>query len=94
MPDPQSTDKLTRDGYDDRSLYCRMLGHSLTFKYCRQTATGLFCRKVFDCWHRKLDVAPYIKSFYTEEQIQAVLRPSAPKMHSLLGLIERAKGQE
>ncbi len=94
MSEQRSECEPTRDGYDHRTLYCRMLGHDLSFKYCRQTATGLFCRKVFDCWHRKLEVAPYIQRFYTEEQIQAVLRPAAPKMHTLLGLIESAKVRE
>ena len=91
MSERVSRNELTQECHDDKVLYCRMLGHDLTFKYCRNTGTGLFCRKIFDCWHLKLEVGTYIKTFFSDEQTQAVLRPPAPKVHTLLGLIDKAK---
>ena len=68
-----------------------MLGHDLTFAYCRQTGTGLFCRKIFDCWYGKIEVVRFVKEFFSDDEIAAVLRPPAPKIHSLIGLIDKAR---
>jgi hypothetical protein len=85
-----SSEELSKEIYDSRERYCRMLGHDLTFKYCRQTGEGLFCRRIFDCWYDKLEIARYIKTHFTEREIQEVLRPGAPKLHTLLNLIDNS----
>ena len=77
---------ITVEQFDDRKLYCRMLGHDLTFKYCRSTGDGRFCRRIFDCWHDKIEVGRYVKTHFSDEEISGVLHPPAPKLHSLLDL--------
>ena len=83
----QETKKITVDQYDTRAIYCRMLGHELTFKYCRSTADGRFCPRIFDCWHDKIEVGRYIKSFFSDDEISAIIRPPKPKIHTLINLI-------
>jgi len=68
-----------------------MLGHHLTFAYCRQTASKQPCRKIFDCWFEKLDIGQFIKENFTKEQINTLLAPPKAKMVSLVELIQQAQ---
>ena len=89
-----SLEEITIEQFDEHSIYCRMLGHDLTFKYCRFTGDGVFCRKIFDCWHDKIEVGRFVKTYFSDDEIQAVLHPPAPKLHTLLNLIEKAEKPE
>lgn len=83
------------DKYDNEKIYCRMLGHHLTFEYCRKTAQGSPCRKIFDCWYTKFDIQKFMAEHYTEDEIKNILAPSKPKMTSLIEMIQQArKSQE
>lgn len=77
--------------HDNEKLYCRMLGHHLTFEYCRKTAEGIPCRKIFDCWYNTFDIEKFMKANFSEDQIKAVLAPPKPKMTSLIELIQKAQ---
>jgi len=77
--------------HDQREGYCRMLGHRLTFAYCRRLKEGLPCHKVLDCWFEQFPVQEFIDAHYTPEQISAFLTPPKPKVQSLLELIEEAR---
>jgi len=77
--------------HDERNIRCRMLGHELTFGYCRRPGRDLPCSKIFDCWHETFAVEEFIHDHYTEEQIQQILAPPKPKMISLLELIQQAQ---
>ena len=90
-PNPE---EITVDQFDERDIYCRMLGHDLTFKYCRLTGDGSFCRRIFDCWHAKIEVGRYLKAFFTDDEIRGVLHHSSPKLHTLLNLIEKSGSSE
>jgi hypothetical protein len=90
----QQIDATEEERFDDRSIYCRMLGHELTFRYCRSTADGAFCPRIFDCWYQRLDVFGYVSSFFSEEEIRGIINPGAPKMQTLVNLIKRAEGKE
>jgi len=68
-----------------------MLGHDVNFAYCRQTGTGIFCRRAVDCWSGRFDIEGYLKQAFTEEQIQAAMKPPDTKMNTLLDLIAKAK---
>jgi hypothetical protein len=77
--------------HDDRTIRCPMLGHELTFGYCRRPGRDLPCSRIFDCWHETFGVEDFIRDHYTEEQIQQILAPPKPKMTSLLELIQQAQ---
>jgi len=82
---------MTIEQHDNKKIYCRMLGHHLTFAYCRQTASEQPCRKMFDCWFEKLDIEQFIKENFTKKQIKALLAPPKTKMVSLVELIQQAQ---
>jgi len=35
---------------DVKEIYCRKLGHYLTFNYCSREQGDLPCREILDCW--------------------------------------------
>lgn len=82
---------MTIDQHDNRRLYCRMLGHPLTFAYCRKGASNQPCRKILDCWHQVWDIEAFLKGHYTEAEIKAILSPPKPKVASLIELIQQAQ---
>jgi hypothetical protein len=76
---------------DDREQRCRMLGHPVPFRYCRQLPDGRPCRLIIDCWQGRFDVVSLLQRCYTPEEIEAILTPPKPKLTSIVELIERAK---
>lgn len=77
--------------YDKERIYCRKLGHWLSFSYCRQENNGLPCRKIADCWFEKIPIERFLKENYKEEEISYIFKPSKQKLTSLIELIEQAK---
>lgn len=75
---------------EKQRAYCRKLGHFIEFGYCLQSGREkLPCSKVFDCWHRIFPVEGYIRSRYSQEQIQRILSPSPPRMTTILDMIAK-----
>lgn len=83
------------DEHDNCSIRCRMLGHEIEFRYCRQGSRvdgqDSPCRKIFDCWFERFDVEEFIREHYGQEMIDTILQPPKPKMASILELIEQAR---
>ncbi|MFH1038040.1 MAG: hypothetical protein V1789_05160 [PVC group bacterium] len=77
--------------YDSEEIYCRRLGHYLTFRYCRSEKGELPCPKILDCWCDRLPIGEFLHDNYTEDEIAAITAPARPKMATLIELIERAK---
>lgn len=76
---------------DQRKRRCPMLGHELTFAYCRAPGRQLPCSKIFDCWWEAFDVQAFIREHYTEQQIAEIMAPRPEKVSSLLDLIRQAR---
>lgn len=68
-----------------------MLGHHLTFHYCRTVSEGLPCRQILNCWHESLPIQKFIGEHFSEPEIQQFLSPPKPKMSSLMEIIQRAQ---
>ena len=79
----ESKDKLERR--------CPMLGHPLSFKYCRKTAKGIPCKKIIQCWWEDFDINEFLNENFSKEELLEILKPSKTKVSSLLDLIEQAK---
>jgi len=77
--------------FDDEDGYCRILGHYLSFSYCRSCQEGAPCFKILDCWFEKFDVRKFIEERYTTEEIERFLQPPKPKIQTLLTLIQQAQ---
>ncbi|MBN2210966.1 MAG: hypothetical protein JW709_06180 [Sedimentisphaerales bacterium] len=80
---------------DLRIIRCRMLGHEVTFAYCRgggarPAGEQLPCQKIFDCWFEQFAVEDYMNRHYTPEQIAQITRPSQPKLASIIEMAQKA----
>ena len=77
--------------HDHRSRRCPMLGHDIAFSYCRRPGREIPCARVYDCWWEKFDINAFIDTYYSPESIAEVLKPKAPKIVSLVEIIQRAQ---
>ena len=80
------------DRYDHKESYCRKLGHTLHFKYCRSAQQGIPCAKIMDCWIGQLPVRQFIMSHY-QGQVEEIFRPPSSKISSILEIVDRVKQQ-
>lgn len=83
---------MIRD-YDDLEIYCRMLGHPLTFSYCRSTEGSTPCRRIIDCWFQRIPVRQFAEEHFSDEILQQISSPPRDKMLTILELIEQAKNK-
>lgn len=81
---------MIRD-YDDLEIYCRMLGHPLTFSYCRSTEGSTPCRRIIDCWFQRIPVQKYLEENFSDEALQRLSSPPRDKVLTILELIEQAE---
>ncbi|MDP8235961.1 MAG: hypothetical protein P9M08_06235 [Candidatus Erginobacter occultus] len=79
------------DPYDSREIYCRKLGHYLTFRYCRTERDGLPCGKIKDCWFDKIPIGDYLRDNYSPGELARIIGPPPAKAATLVELIERAR---
>jgi hypothetical protein len=79
------------DHYDSQVCRCRMLGHEVPFSYCRRMQQNLPCSKVADCWYNSIPVEEYLRSHFTDEEIEKIFAPPKQKIATLIDLIEKAK---
>jgi hypothetical protein len=77
--------------FDQKTIYCRRLGHDLSFAYCRREAQGLPCRKILDCWFTVLDIRGYLEEYYRPQELAHIFTPPRPKMSTLVDLIKQAQ---
>jgi len=79
------------DNLNDDTIYCRLLGHEVPFSYCRRPGSDVFCKNITGCWEGRIDIHSFLAANYTSEQIAQAFKPKAPKIVSLLDLIQKAK---
>ena len=51
------------------------------------------CYRVLDCWFERFAVEDFIREHFTKEQMRAFLAPPAPKLLSLIELVQAAYKQ-
>ncbi len=76
---------------DHRKKRCPMLGHEVEFKYCREPGNDIPCAKIGDCWFEIFNVVEFLKSNYSEDNLEAISRPIKPKTLSLFEIMEQVK---
>ena len=79
------------DIHDARPRRCPMLGHEVSFGYCRLPGGQKPCRKIADCWFETFDVAAWLRAHFSPEQIEAITARPADKRLTLIELIEQAR---
>jgi len=80
-----------KEQFDKQEGYCKMLGHFLTFDYCRSMNKGLPCSKVFDCWFQVFPIQDFISSHYSVEEQKKIFIVAKPKVQSLTEILEQAQ---
>ena len=75
--------------YDDSEIYCRKLGHHLTFKYCRSENNFLPCSKITECWNERIDINKYCSDNYQKEDLEKLQNNTKPKIMSILEIIQK-----
>jgi hypothetical protein len=77
--------------YDDREIYCRKLGHFLTFKYCRTEVGHLPCKHIRSCWYTQLQIDDFLGKNYLPLEINYLFEPPTSKMLTIYNLIRKMK---
>jgi hypothetical protein len=80
--------------FDDKTTYCRSLGHYVQLKYCRTVSNDLPCRKILDCWFEMLDIGQFIRENYTREEQERIFSPPPEKITTIIDLIKKAQGNK
>jgi len=80
-----------KDKYDKQEGYCKMLGHFLTFDYCRSMNKGLPCSKVLDCWFQNFPVQEYINKNYNSDEQAKMFEAPKSKILTLTEILEQAQ---
>ena len=75
--------------FDDVKGYCRMLGHMLTFRYCRSVNDELPCRKVMDCWYDKFPVQEFLSENYTEEELKKAFGMQQNRLSTIISIVQK-----
>ncbi|MBW2457430.1 MAG: hypothetical protein JRI68_23185 [Deltaproteobacteria bacterium] len=75
---------------DRRQRHCPMLGHGVSFSYCRMPGDACPCRKIFDCWFEAFDVEGFLRAHYSEAQIEQITAPKVDRLATVLAAAARA----
>ena len=80
-----------KEQYDEKNGYCRMLGHTLGFRYCRTMNGGLPCHNILNCWFERLDIEAFMSAHYSEAELQTVFQPPKMKIATMVEVIDKVK---
>jgi len=80
---------MMKEKYDSVEFYCPKLGHHLSFKYCRTENLGLPCSRLMKCCNDKIPIQDFLSGQYSGEEIQQIFKNPAPKINSILDIIQR-----
>lgn len=80
-----------KNQYDTKEGYCKMLGHFLTFAYCRTANKGMPCNRVLDCWFEHFPIQEFISENYSAEEQEKIFEPPKPKILTLAEILEQAQ---
>lgn len=83
---------MDKELFDREEVYCRMLGHYLPFKYCRNIPDRDGpCRKIRDCWFDRIPIDEYLQEHLDEKGWQSLREEPPGRMSSLMDIIEQAR---
>jgi hypothetical protein len=85
---------MDKEAFDTVAGYCRMLGHEVTFSYCRTVREGLFCHRILDCWFERIPVREFVERFYSPGEREIAFRPPESRMVTLYDLIRKANARK
>ncbi len=74
----------------NQEIHCRRLGHAVTLSYCVRESVDLPCRLVHQCWEGRIPIHKYLRTMYSESQLEALWKPTS-KLSSIVDLIKQAQ---
>lgn len=77
--------------YDNKQIYCRMLGHPISFSYCRKCNIGTPCRSIYNCWFEYIDITTFMDEHFSTDLLEQIKAPPKDKTVSIHELIKKAK---
>jgi len=80
-----------KEQYDEKNGYCRMLGHTLAFRYCRTMQSGLPCHNILNCWFERFDIEAFVSAYYSEEELQEIFQPPKMKIATMAEVIDKVQ---
>ncbi len=80
-----------KEQYDEKTGYCRMLGHTLAFRYCRVMNEGIPCHNILNCWYERFEVEAFVAENYSKEEQQTIFKPPKMKITALAEAVDRVK---
>jgi len=83
-----------KEQYDEKQGYCRMLGHTLSFRYCRAMNSGLPCHNILNCWFERFDIETFVAENYSKEELQDIFKPPKMKIARMVEVVEKVTGAE
>ena len=76
--------------HDQRIKRCPLLGHTISFSYCRTTDGNTPCRKIRDCWFEIFDIELFLQETLPEEAQNTLNQPIPDRRVTLFELIRKA----
>jgi hypothetical protein len=81
-----------KEQYDAAEGYCRMLGHPVSFAYCRAGTGPLPCRRIADCWFERLPIEDFLRRTCTPQELAGIFAPRPGKLASILQIVQNVTG--
>ena len=77
---------------DEKKIYCRKLGHDITFGYCRKEGITEPCYRIVRCWIEHIDIEGYLTDKFGDTFLDKFAgRESKDKITSIVEILEKAK---
>jgi len=80
--------------FDEYEIYCRKLGHHLSFEYCRKENTSLPCAAIARCWSERLPIENYLQKHFNNEDIAYLSEEKQPKTVSIWQIMNSIKERQ
>jgi len=79
--------------FDNLQTYCRKLGHTLHFSYCRIENNRIPCSKITDCWFQRIPIQDFLQKNYTQSQIERMQEHTRSRLEIILDMAEQLKNR-
>jgi len=90
---------MAREEFDQLETYCRKLGHSVPFSYCRiengsQMPNGrLPCSKILDCWFERIPIQEFVQKNYSRQEQEVIFAPARSRLEVICDIAEQIRNR-
>ncbi len=80
--------------FDDMRIRCPVLGHPVSFKYCRTTVRDRICRRIKGCWSGIFDVSAFLEKNYSPEELQVFEEVPEDRISLITRIVNEVKARK